>query len=484
MARPPLRLRNPNLPATGKSSGVKGSLEVTGIDPNLQNIASYSKKFKKLTTEQRNQMIRYLSDYVSEEIGLGKKVKNTKFFTSPAAAPDGEVDIQEFKKRTGISISQTEVIKGTAARNVGFFESKVTGSLSDSGGEAIALGAISVSEAAAPEQFAAIGQKARQLGQQGFSGVDAYNFLAQSPAFADKWTKVRAQIKEKFENLLVINVVDAEKGGKRVQLDFIANPIKDFNPFSASSFLDNFSLTFKESRVSEKIKDPKTGKTIKTGRRILTRYKIETAPKAKLRNSFKKQDITNKIIKEHSNAFSSGLKIYLEKRIEQYAQSSSSKPSKEVISNLMGFAVALANEFKEGGQTPLTLVSKVQAPNMNITAGNLTVFDSGKSGQKTQKFISGAQISALVRRRLGDKMPKGPRRGPPLAANILTERSGRFRSSVQVIPDYRRSIMAFFYDPIYRVFNNTPRDPDRFVGETVREVVQGLYSRAFYITRT
>ena len=121
---------------------------------------------------------------------------------------------------------------------------------------------------------------------------------------------------------------------------------------------------------------------------------------------------------------------------------------------------------------------------MNITAGNLTVFDSGKSGQKTQKFISGAQISALVRRRLGDKMPKGPRRGPPLAANILTERSGRFRSSVQVIPDYRRSVMAFFYDPIYRVFNNTPRDPDRFVGETVREVVQGLYSRAFYITRT
>lgn len=477
MARKPLRYQN-----VGRKSALKQSLSITGLDPKLKDVGSFATQFKKLTVQQRNQMILYLSDYVSEEIGLGKKVKNPNIFTTPQAAPDGEIQVDEFEKQTGIRLSQTQVLKSTAANNLGFFETKVTGGLSLSGGENIALGAISVSKAKAPEQFAAIGQRGKQLGQKGFSGVDAYNFLTKSPAFADKWNKVLAQINEKFENLLVVNVIDAEKGGKRVQLDFVQNPIKNFNPFNSSSFLEHFSLTFKESTTSEKVRDPKTGKILKTGKRILTRYKIETSPKAKLRNSFKKKDITNKFIKAHSNAFSKGIEIYLIKRIQRYQKEASSKPNEQVISNLMGFAIALAREFKEGGQTPLTLQSKIQMPNMNITPGRLTVIGGGKT-TKTQKFISGAQISALVRRRLGDKMPSGPRRGPPLSANILTERSGRFRSSIQVIPDYRRSIMAFFYDPIYKVFVGTERDPDEFVGETVREVVQGLYSRAFKILR-
>jgi|TARA_R100000030_G_scaffold83734_3_gene66741 hypothetical protein len=476
LRRKPLRYQN-----VGRKSSLKQSLSLTGLDPNLKNVGSFAFQFKKLTVEQRNQMIRYLSDYVSEEIGLGKKVKNKNIFTSPEAAPDGEIQLDDFERQTGIRLSQTQVLKGAAAQNLGFFETKVTGGLSASGGENIALGAISVSKAVAPQQFAAIRQRSKQLGQKGFSGVDAYNFLTKSPAFADKWNKVLAQINEKFENLLVVNVIDAEKGGKRVQLDFVKNPLRDFNAFNASSFLENFSLTFKESTVSEKVIDPNTGLKVKTGKRIVTRYKIETAPKAKLRNSFKKADITNKFIKAHSRAFSKGIELYLIKRIQRYQKEASSKPNEQIISNLMGFAVALAREFQEGGQTPLTLQSKIQTPNMNITPGRLTV--TGDKPSKTQKFISGAQISALVRRRLGDKMPSGPRRGPPLSGSILTERSGRFRSSVQVIPDYRRSVMAFFYDPIYKVFVGTERDPDEFVGDTVREVVQGLYSRAFKILR-
>lgn len=476
MARKPARYVN-----VGRKSKFKQSLSITGLDPKLQDVGSFAAQFKKLTVVQRNQMIRYLSDYVSEEIGLGKKVKNKNIFTSPEAAPDGQIQIDDFERQTGIRISQTQVLKGAAAQNIGFFETKVTGGLSASGGENIALGAISVSKAKAPQQFAAIGQKSKQLGQKGFSGVEAYNFLTKSPAFADKWEKVLAQINEKFENLLVVNVIDAEKGGKTVQFDFVKNPLKDFNAFDSSSFLDNFSLSIKESTVSEKVKDPKTGEERKTGKRILTRYKIESAPKAKLRNSFKKKDITDKFIKAHSKAFSTGIKEYLLKRIERYQREASSKPSEQIISDLMGFAIALAREFEEGGQTPLTLQSKIQAPNMNITPGTLTVIRG--EPKKVQKFISGAQLSALVRRRLGDKMPSGPRRGPPLSSNILTERTGRFRSSVQVIPDFRRSVMAFFYDPIYKVFVGTQRDPDEFVGDTVREVVQGLYSRAFRILR-
>ena len=78
-------------------------------------------------------------------------------------------------------------------------------------------------------------------------------------------------------------------------------------------------------------------------------------------------------------------------------------------------------------------------------------------------------------------MPKGPRRGPPLSDDILTERTGRFRQSVRVIPNYRNSIISYFYNPLYKTFVGTERDPDRFVGETIREVVSGLYARRFNI---
>ena len=75
MARKPARYVN-----VGRKSKFKQSLSITGLDPKLQDVGSFAAQFKKLTVVQRNQMIRYLSDYVSEEIGLGKKVKKNLSF--------------------------------------------------------------------------------------------------------------------------------------------------------------------------------------------------------------------------------------------------------------------------------------------------------------------------------------------------------------------------------------------------------------------
>ena len=80
-------------------------------------------------------------------------------------------------------------------------------------------------------------------------------------------------------------------------------------------------------------------------------------------------------------------------------------------------------------------------------------------------------------------MPKGPRRGPPLSPNILTERTGRFRTSVAVLPNYRANVIRFFYDPIYKSLIESQRNPDILVTNTIREVVQGLYARKFNIVR-
>lgn len=103
--------------------------------------------------------------------------------------------------------------------------------------------------------------------------------------------------------------------------------------------------------------------------------------------------------------------------------------------------------------------------------------------EKTQKFISTAQLSALVQKRMGQVMPKGPRRGPPLSPNILTERSGDFRRSVQVIPNYRKNMMSYFYEPKYGVHRDTDRNPDLLLQKSIREVVTALFSRQFAIVR-
>jgi len=106
----------------------------------------------------------------------------------------------------------------------------------------------------------------------------------------------------------------------------------------------------------------------------------------------------------------------------------------------------------------------------------------GRSGS-TNRFISGAQLTAMLQKLMRQKMPKGPRRGPPLSDDVLTERTGRFRRSTTVIPNYRQNMIRFMYDPIYKTFIDTPRNPDELIESSLREIVQKLFSRQFKIVR-
>ena len=132
---------------------------------------------------------------------------------------------------------------------------------------------------------------------------------------------------------------------------------------------------------------------------------------------------------------------------------------------------SFANEF-----------SFLRTNSAKIVGGRMNI-KRGKAKRGGQAFMSGADISAMIQQRLGKKMPKGPRRGPPLSPNFLTERTGEFRRSVRVIPNYRKSLIRFFYNPLYGVHVGTDRDPDVFVPQTIREVMLGLYKRNFRVVR-
>jgi hypothetical protein len=98
---------------------------------------------------------------------------------------------------------------------------------------------------------------------------------------------------------------------------------------------------------------------------------------------------------------------------------------------------------------------------------------------KTQGFLSGVQWTALVQNQLRRTMRKG---GTPKQPN-LTERSGRFRGSVRVIPNYRANLVSFYYLPLYSHLQDYGYEPEQQIIRSIREVAQKTYARQFNIQR-
>jgi hypothetical protein len=98
---------------------------------------------------------------------------------------------------------------------------------------------------------------------------------------------------------------------------------------------------------------------------------------------------------------------------------------------------------------------------------------------KTQGFLSGVQWTALVQNQLRRTMRKG---GIPKQPN-LTERSGRFRGSVRVVPNYRNNLISFYYLPFYSHLQDYGYEPEQQIIRSIREVAQKTYARQFNIQR-
>lgn len=116
-------------------------------------------------------------------------------------------------------------------------------------------------------------------------------------------------------------------------------------------------------------------------------------------------------------------------------------------------------------------------PSDNVLA---TIAGSRTANKKSkQRFISGVQWTALVQRRLGQTMEKLGTPNPPM----LKERSGRFRTSVQVFPDFKNNLLQYTYNPLYSSLEAYGYTPDLQVETSIREVAQTLYTRAFRIIK-
>lgn len=98
---------------------------------------------------------------------------------------------------------------------------------------------------------------------------------------------------------------------------------------------------------------------------------------------------------------------------------------------------------------------------------------------KPQQFISSAQWTFLVQKRLGDSMLSFGDPEPP----DIKERSGRFRRSVNVTANYKTKIIQYAYNPLYRSLEHYGYHPELQVERSIRQVAQDLYAREFSIVR-
>tara|TARA_R110001592_G_scaffold54396_4_gene166446 strand:+ start:16142 stop:17524 length:1383 start_codon:yes stop_codon:yes gene_type:complete len=422
----------------------------------------------------RNTLIGRISDYVSEQmnIGLGMpksaKAGARKIFesvgVSGGAIADAIVDADAFEGTAGFRLSEISAMKTGSNQQIQLpsaYETKVKGV---GGAAEPAITAVSRSLSKPEGQLikAAVGGK-QLFGQEAISAL-----------FSKELTPFRNLLflnaRIKFANLLVVDTADIEHQSKPI-FKFITNPLQNI---SSNVFKDQ-KIFARYFQISIKIKSSSSA---------ADKYRIEIKPTAELFADMEKgvRDLTKRVNDAHLKAngikFSQGLLNYL---INQEIPQAVS--GKDAVNEYLSLIVAFAKEFERGGLTPFTIRSVIESPRFSKQSFNMTAVRKANKKDSVQKFISGAQLSALVQKRLGAIMPKGPRRGPPLSPNILTERTGRFRSSVAVLPNYRANVIRFFYDPIYKSLIQSQRNPDILVTNTVREVVQGMFARKFNIVR-
>jgi len=161
------------------------------------------------------------------------------------------------------------------------------------------------------------------------------------------------------------------------------------------------------------------------------------------------------------------------------------------IINSLGLvdSLALALSVAPGGKTPLIFSLQGAFPNKIVKTTMQFRDSSGRFAKKgrgegiaTRTVIN---ISASVQRSMRARMPKGPPNGPPLSSSILTNRTGRFVSSIgaQALADFKGLVVQYFFNPIYDTHIPTGRNPEETIEGSIRAIMKRVTSQRFRIVR-
>jgi hypothetical protein len=114
-----------------------------------------------------------------------------------------------------------------------------------------------------------------------------------------------------------------------------------------------------------------------------------------------------------------------------------------------------------------------------IVGGTIQLDRRKQTKRSAQRFISNVQWTILTQRRLGETMQRIGLPNPP----DLKERSGRFRTSIEVAADYRRNLLVYTYEPLYQSLERYGYRPNIQVETAIRDVAASLFTRQFNIRK-
>jgi len=269
------------------------------------------------------------------------------------------------------------------------------------------------------------------------SNVELINYINSNNEIKKIVTK---QISQKFSNLFNKNYLDKSNIGDKALGSLVTR-------------LLNSSNIVTEEYLSITAKPTKSGITLY--------YSLSDAGYAKVIAS-----ITSTTIKFHKALSTNISSRFINDALVRFTKGRSTQHTYDFLSAVIG----IANEFEK---RPINYSTKIIKPKQ----GKISTKVTKKNNRQT--FISGAQLTALVQKRLDKTMKKSGKATPPW----FTERSGRFRSSITVYPNYRNSLIRFTYMPLYDANIKYGYDPETQVSNSIREVVTSLYTRKFNIVR-
>tara|TARA_Y100000004_G_scaffold14462_1_gene15350 strand:- start:153 stop:1532 length:1380 start_codon:yes stop_codon:yes gene_type:complete len=418
----------------------------------------------------RSQIQLFYSDFISKQKQF-KPATNTRKWSNPAARPDvqmslkvaglalGEEAARTLRRNTGRGAEITAEIKsrtsGRGDRTTTITQKTLGGDTLQSFEQQFGLTAGTKEDGEATYE----GQRIDQI-----SSKKLQQFVRDAPELEKEMVAV---INEKFENFFFINFVDTQKGTGKPQVYVLGDAANSLK------LATNGRLSAKNLEIrARQRKNNKKDRVF-----IVLQFRLSM----KSYQNFLKQAT---VVTDQFHAFL-GDRVY--NRFIKYSIDRFAVTDNQDFCDFLNDLISFADTFKPGSNTPFEVVTEItQLPNDFTSIGAdipVDVADASKKRRKSQRFISGAQLTQMVKRKLGKILPKGPRRGPPLSPVHLTERTGNFRRSVQVFPNYRKDLIRYTYDPRYGVHRETPRNPDRDITNSIREVVTALYTRNFNIVR-
>lgn len=416
-------------------------------------------KARKGNAVARTVVLRYFSDFISQQ-GLLRTATKSGNFSKDSTRPDIQGSLSAFKKTFGVDFAPTEITGRTAEA---FAELKQRTSTQ----RAVTLTSIQLGSETL-QRFTETFNVQRGINDKGeatFIGqrVDIIP-KAELLAFINRDSRLRLEIissiVQKFENFVVIDYLDKDRGGRPL-VKVLANANKILN------------LTTLDSSTIDIV-----GRVVKSANKQQAFIKLEFKLSQTGYDIFQKKAI-DATAKFHASLSKNTSDKFIKYAIRQFQ---SSKSKLDTITFLQE-TIAIAKEFEVGSDTPITYETNFLEQKQGNNSLNVT-FPSAKNkvekSTSAQTFISGVQWTVLTQKRLGETMLRLGDPEPP----ELKERSGGFRGSVRVIPNYRIKLLQYTYNPLYKSLERYGYKPDLQVETAIREVAQSLYAQRFNIVRT